>query len=290
MVPLHKGANDGVGKTQVVSVEYDWKSSEDFKIYSVTPTDASTDRSSSSRAIPEGISQRPRASWRPRRQNRPWPTPSPDAALLRRRQIYRHQLYSSHVGSNRLSRFRDLTPQLFSRDEELVSRARKWIRRELHVFEFLQSNSLEAEGVTRRANNVEFLLEYIVAILKTVDIKGSGGQAEEMLQEFIGRADTRLFLHELRAWLRSPYTSLEDWDRHVQYSEDPTRSSGGKAQCRAPYQGARDHIEHNVSGPSKHTRGPSRNFSGQRSDHYAPYQDRRTARARPQYVQNDQPG
>ena len=92
----------------------------------------------------------------------------------------------------------------------------------MQVFEFLQSNSLEAESVTRRANNAEFLLKYIIAILKTVDIKGSGGQAEEMLLEFLGRADTRLFLHELRAWLRSPYTSLEDWDRHVQYNEGPT--------------------------------------------------------------------
>lgn len=107
----------------------------------------------------------------------------------------------------------------FSRDEELVSRARKWIRRELQVFEFLSSDGTEAEGVPRRANNAEFLLEYIIAILKTVDIKGSGGQAEDMLQEFLGRDNTRLFLHELRGWLRSPYISLDDWDRHVQYSE-----------------------------------------------------------------------
>ena len=108
-------------------------------------------------------------------------------------------------------------------DEELISRARKWIRRELQVFEFLQSNG-QGEGITRRAGNAEFLLEYIIAILKTVDIKGSGGQAEDMLQEFLGRENTRLFLHELRAWLRSPYVSLEDWDRHVQYNNVPTSS------------------------------------------------------------------
>lgn len=158
------------------------------------------------------------------------------------------------------------------------------------MFEFLQSDSLEAEGVTRRANNAEFLLEYIVAILKTVDIKGSGGQAEEMLQEFIGRDDTRLFLHELRAWLRSPYTSLEDWDRHVQYSEEPIRLSEDKAHCRAPYQGARDHIKQLGSGPIKHTRSSSRKMSGQQSDRYVPYQDHRTPRARLQYVQGDQHG
>ena len=71
----------------------------------------------------------------------------------------------------------------------------------------------------RRASNAEFLLEYILAILKTVDIKSSQGQAEEMLAEFLGRDNAQLFLHELRAWLRSPYTELEGWDRHVQYPE-----------------------------------------------------------------------
>ena len=74
------------------------------------------------------------------------------------------------------------------------------------------------ESAARRANNAEFLLEYIIAILKTVDIKGN--QAEDMLQEFLGRDNTRLFLHELKAWLRSPYMTLEDWDRHVQYNKN----------------------------------------------------------------------
>jgi hypothetical protein len=107
-----------------------------------------------------------------------------------------------------------------------VSRARKWIRRELQVFQFLTPDGPpDNRAVTdRRANNAEFLLEYIVAILKTVDIQGSGGQVEEMLQEFLGRDKTRLFLHELRAWLRSPYTSLEDWDRAVQYNETHGKS------------------------------------------------------------------
>ena len=40
-----------------------------------------------------------------------------------------------------------------------------------------------------------------------------------MLSDFLGRENTRLFLHELRAWLRSPYEALADWDRHVQYGD-----------------------------------------------------------------------
>ena len=131
-----------------------------------------------------------------------------------------------------------------------MSRARRWIRRELQVFDFLSVDSKQyapgqlsssSTGCTdsadcsigkvrtlsrteealqrRRASNAEFLHEYILAILKTVDIKGSQGQAEEMLSGFLGRENAQLFLHELRAWLRSPYTDLESWDKHVQYPE-----------------------------------------------------------------------
>lgn len=177
-----------------------------------------------------------------RRSSRSPPRPapvSPDEAIHRRRQIYREQLYSLHVGSNRISQYLDLTPELFQSDPPLISRARKWIRRELRVFEYLypdqytgDSNAAGNSNSTaptsggdatrrRRTNNAEFLLEYVVAILKTVDIQGSCGQAEDMLKEFLGRDHARLFLHELRAFLRSPYVNLEDWDRNVQYATRP---------------------------------------------------------------------
>ncbi|KAM5380358.1 hypothetical protein ACJZ2D_003460 [Fusarium nematophilum] len=168
---------------------------------------------------------------RPRYEPSP---PSPSDEIARRRDIYRHGRFSKHVGSNRLSRYRELTPAAFCTDSELVSRARMWIRRELQVFSFL---SLDAPGNTagrpgestaverRRANSAEFLLEYIIAVLKSVDMMGSAGQAEDMIADFLGREDTRLFLHELRAWLRSPYTKLADWDRAVQYDKDSTGSS-----------------------------------------------------------------
>lgn len=74
-------------------------------------------------------------------------------------------------------------------DEELQSRAKMWIRRELRVFEWTNENS-------------EFILEYIMAILKTVDIKSSTGAAEDMLTDFLGRENARIFLHELHAFLR----------------------------------------------------------------------------------------
>ncbi|MCJ1346561.1 hypothetical protein MMC31_004779 [Peltigera leucophlebia] len=201
-------------KADVQTVEYKWRSPHDFDTYKVAP------RLSTEISQRQNRFQISAASYGQRRRPRlrPRPVPTPDVAIHHRRQIYRLGLYSSHVGSNRLSRFRDLTVELFCRDEELISRARKWIRRELQVFEYLNPGGSNVErGAVRRAKNAEFLLEYIIAILKSVDIKGPDGQAEDMLQEFLGRDDARLFLHELRAWLRSPYTLLEDWDRHVQY-------------------------------------------------------------------------
>ena len=152
--------------------------------------------------------------------------PYEDEAIRRRRFIYQHKLFSLHVGSNnKLSaakRHRELSPEVFRTNLGLISRARLWLRRELRVFEFLSENSdlphyYDPIRRRRKHSRAEFLLEYIIAILKAVDIQGSACQAEDMIQEFLGRDNTRLFLHELRAWLRSPCKSLSAWDRVVQY-------------------------------------------------------------------------
>ncbi|KAK0611501.1 hypothetical protein B0T14DRAFT_403478, partial [Immersiella caudata] len=151
----------------------------------------------------------------------------PASDIERRRHVYRHQLYSLHVGSNRVSQYRlPPTPDYFATNPHLVSRARLWIRRELQVFAFLSDTSegssrtqegTQPQAQSRKRDNAEFLLEYIVAIIKTVDIQGSAGQAEDMLSGFLGRDNVRLFLHEFRNWLRSPCQSLAAWDREVQY-------------------------------------------------------------------------
>lgn len=244
-------------KAEIKTVQY--KSAEDglSKTYTV-PTNAPSNAPNLSSQ--RNYDHRGNREYRSRRQTSLRSPPTQNEALLRRRYIYRNQLYSLHVGSNRLSRFKDLTPQMFSSDAELVSRARNWIRRELKVFEFLSPDN--STGSDRRANNAEFLLEYIVAILKTVDTQSSGGQAEDMIQEFLGREATRLFLHELRAWLRSPYTSLEIWDRKVQYKEEPAQKEvtgykAGKRDDRSGYRG----------------RGRSSPYA-HRGGRFAPYQQR----------------
>jgi hypothetical protein len=166
----------------------------------------------------------------PGARNRPYNTgdehgSDQDRGLERRRQVYEERTYSSHVGSNRISRYRNLTPKVFHQDPTLVHRAKIWIRRELQVFEFLNGESV-GEGLSkRRAKNAEFLGEYIIAIIRSIDIRGSTGQAEELLQEFLGRENARLFLHELESWLRSPYERLRDWDETVQYGNHALTSS-----------------------------------------------------------------
>ncbi|KAJ6087438.1 hypothetical protein N7467_006352 [Penicillium canescens] len=212
-------------KSELTAVKYEVQAPQGPKLYKVPPRTARPPTSTAPRSRP-GARHGPRGG---RNFTQP-PRPQPDDPLQRRRNVYRNQTYSMRVGTNRLSQYREMTPDLFNRDEELVRRARKWIRRELKVFSFLNPEAEEEERTpqqvsrpghqrleNRRANNAEFLLEYVIAILRTVDLKGSTGQAEELLRDFIGRENARLFIHELQAWLRSPYTSLEDWDRHVQY-------------------------------------------------------------------------
>ncbi|KAL4926891.1 RING finger domain protein [Aspergillus undulatus] len=245
---LEQRRNCPLCKSDVSSVKYDLEHPDGSKTYQLPDLPPPTDAATTEHIIPHG---RPphRQPRRPRRARTLPRQTSSDDPLLRRQQVYRNRLYSLRVGSNRLSQYREFTPEMFNRDEELVSRARKWIRRELRVFEFLQpdtpsetsSSSVSRPGQqrleNRRGNNAEFLLEYIIAILRTVDIKGSAGQAEELLRDFLGRNNASLFLHELQAWLRSPFTSLEDWDRNVQYSDSdpaPRRNTNTSFRTSTP--------------------------------------------------------
>ncbi|KAF9892965.1 hypothetical protein FE257_000557 [Aspergillus nanangensis] len=253
-------------KSDITSVKYDLQAPEGPKIYQLPDLLPAS----------SGNENRPSPRFRrglPRRRRPPVerPRPAPDNPLPRREEVYRRQLYSLRVGSNRLSQYQELTPERFNQEEELISRARRWIRRELQVFAFLSPDTNESDPQSqriarpgqqrlesRRGNNAEFLLEYIIAILRTVDIKGSAGQAEELLRDFLGRENARLFLHELQAWLRSPYTSLEAWDRHVQYEDTvttPAATPVSRESTATPvFRGRGRHSRGRVSKPHYHRR------------------------------------
>jgi Ring finger domain len=220
-------------KGQVEKLEYDLNGAGESKIFHLpTPEpDEVANSGPTHRSHQRRYSQRPTRRPRSLRQSCTSSDIQDDSGLGRRRDIYRHQLLSSHVGTNRISKYQDLNPQRFRNDDVLLSRARKWIRRELQVFDFLDLDYANTEVERRRASNTEFLLEYIVAILRTTDIKGSGGHAEELLKDFLGRDNTRVFLHELQAWLRSPYQHLRYWDRAVQYNESKLRQQDAAESC-----------------------------------------------------------
>lgn len=140
-------------------------------------------------------------------------------ALRFRRRVYSRRVYSLHVGSSPATGFREWTREDLIEGSDFLSRARAWIRRELQVFAFLEDSDhpLLTEGRRRRnGSNAGFVLEYVVAMLKWLDLQSSSGHAARLLTGFIGERHAPLFLHELRSFLRSPYT-VEQWDRHVQY-------------------------------------------------------------------------
>ncbi|KAF2869141.1 hypothetical protein BDV95DRAFT_609378 [Massariosphaeria phaeospora] len=207
-------------KTEVKAVQYDWHSPTDYKSYTVLPTHPPHSASSNtSGAAP--YRHRFDLPGRPRARRRSYSPPRPDIPLCRRRHVYRHKLYSLHVGSNRVSGYQEVSPETIATSPDLQSKARTWIRRELRVFTFLHTGPQDAPSSdATTSSNAEFLLTYIIAILKKVHVKASDGHAEDLLSEFLGRENAQLLLHELHAWLRSPFTKAEEWDRHVQYAEE----------------------------------------------------------------------
>ena len=204
-------------KREVQQLQYESGGLDKYKIFHLPPP------------VAEGVSnsgpvQQRDTNQHPRRRQRlrSGDDETHSADLEMRRRVYRYQLFSLHVGTNRISGYREFNPQSFRIDELLLSKAKKWIRRELQVFDFLNNDDQMHDGQRRGASNAEFLLGYIIAILKTTDIKGNNGHAEDLLKDFFGRTAARIFLHELQAWLRSPYQNLNEFDRSVQYLEVQT--------------------------------------------------------------------
>jgi Ring finger domain len=223
-------------KREVERLEYEFDGAGDSKIFYIPPSepDEVSPSGPTHQSNPRRYTQRRIRGPQLSRQGYTGSDVQEDFGLERRREIYLNQLFSLHVGSNRISRYKDLNPRSFQDDDVLLSKARKWIRRELQVFDFLNRDCANARDGRRRANNAEFLLEYILAILKTTDIKGSGGHAVELLKDFIGRDNARIFLHELEAWLRSPYQHLRAWDEAVQYDDSRLQQqniTGSHMQC-----------------------------------------------------------
>jgi len=226
---LQEHATCPLCKAEVKAVEYDWRSPEDYKTYTVVAKSDARDKGPDSHGT--GRRRTAAAAARRRRDEIPWgpqPTTSSsnstgvieDPSLPRRRLVYDNHTPSLHVGANRISQYRTFTPSIFAACPALQTRARIFLRRELRVFPFLDRRPAGA--------NREFLVEYVVAVLKSHDPKSADGRAGELLGGFLGREDAVLLLHELDAWLRSPFEKLEVWDERVQYADTPDVRRAGR--------------------------------------------------------------
>lgn len=214
---LHERSSCPLCNTEVSAVQYDFRGPEDYKTYRVPQHDVRKKNESEY----QNLRRRRGQEFIRRRSRRAAEVePTEDPALERRRRIYRERLYALHIGANRISGYRDFTVSDFANSADLQTRARMFLRRELQVFSFLDTTAAP------RGGNREFLLEYIIAVLKAHELKSAGGQAESMLAEYLGRENARLLLRELEAWLRSPFRRLEEWDREVQYADSGSAGEG----------------------------------------------------------------
>ncbi|KAK3635724.1 hypothetical protein LTR56_014600 [Elasticomyces elasticus] len=201
---LQERATCPLCKAAVTEVQYDWRDTEDYKIFRVPQQREKSKQlqngNGSRRRVRRDISSSIRG------------IAPEDPALQCRRRVYSERSPSMHIGINSISLYSEFTPQAFTTSAELQSRARAFLRRELKVFTFLDATRTRRGGNTR-----EFLVEYIIAVLKVNEVKGSDGHAEDLVAEFLGREHASLVLHELSSWLRSPCSRLEIWDARVQY-------------------------------------------------------------------------
>ncbi|KAG8786835.1 hypothetical protein FRC15_010575 [Serendipita sp. 397] len=135
------------------------------------------------------------------------------AMITRRKFIYQNVLYAKHVASNKYTRYAPHpTPAQVAVSIDLQRKAAAFLRRELQVWSNL---------------DVEFLTNYIVMMIKVVDLRTEGGIKilSDLLDPGIryteeGRKpNTEHLAHELYSYLRSPFKSIESYDRAVQYGE-----------------------------------------------------------------------
>ena len=83
-----------------------------------------------------------------------------------------------------------------------------FIRRELLVFEYIKEK--------------EWLLEYCVAVLKCVDIRGSSGVAQEVLGEWVGREEAGIFWAWVACWV-----GWREWGRGKEGNRIGAGDKGG---------------------------------------------------------------
>ncbi|KAJ8101743.1 hypothetical protein POJ06DRAFT_70045 [Lipomyces tetrasporus] len=153
-------------------------------------------------------------------------------ALERRKYVYRNRLRACYIGHNKYTRFKNLgAGRQFT--TQMGMRARSFIRRELSIFPVLLSSDPysfnndssngsdhpQTHGVLATSREIEFLTVYISSMLQLIDVQTAKGArtALNILSDYLGSTNASIFLHELYSFLSSPYKSVAEYDRIVQY-------------------------------------------------------------------------
>ncbi|KPI40278.1 uncharacterized protein AB675_7786 [Cyphellophora attinorum] len=142
-------------------------------------------------------------------------------------QHHAHQLKATHH-HKRSIRPTQISPSSFHPSNPssapLLRLAKIWIRRELSLFSFLNPTAPAtshhhhtAHSRRPRPTTAPFLTNFVLAILTQLDLSGAGDsfQAVDLLAEYLGGSDARLFVYELKAFLNSGCGTLREWDEEV---------------------------------------------------------------------------
>jgi E3 ubiquitin-protein ligase Topors len=108
---------------------------------------------------------------------------------MRRREIYKHDLYVKHVASNKITRFGPPpTPAKIANSADLQSRATAFVRRDLRALGWEDSSfsnshrgrgdssqDVVSPGVQRQGIDLEFMTSYVITLIKMIDLRGERG-------------------------------------------------------------------------------------------------------------------
>ncbi|KAI8915953.1 hypothetical protein EDD86DRAFT_197281 [Gorgonomyces haynaldii] len=134
---------------------------------------------------------------------KPWgrrpESPTLDESLRERQRVYSFGLRCRHRGTNRYSKFRDLSPQYLREHQQKLRTLVPWIRRELLAI--------------LRIPDVTIIIDFVLQVMQQHDLQSD--EAIQLLEEYL-EDDAEHFVHELVNFARSEL-SMEHYDRQVQY-------------------------------------------------------------------------
>ncbi|TPX65740.1 hypothetical protein SpCBS45565_g04953 [Spizellomyces sp. 'palustris'] len=141
----------------------------------------------------------PRAANREPHRHFPLEQPRMITGDAFRRHIYAHGLRAKTMPVTRDSKFKEITPELFKRNPNLVKKLVPWIRRDLKVL--------------LRIDDVEMIIDVIIAILQRAKLESEA--AKSALEEYVS-SHTEHFVHELVCFAKSPWMT-EVYDTMAEY-------------------------------------------------------------------------